>query len=68
MSTLCELSDLPVDQCACRIHDPETVNPAHGVTPREARFNGVCVECREAIAPGDLIVGALIGWLHRECQ
>lgn len=67
MSARCELSDLPIDQCACRIHGPAPEPP-----PRTffAAWRGTCAECREEIEPGDLIrPSQLTGgpWIHEEC-
>jgi hypothetical protein len=53
----CDLSDLPVDQCACRVHGPAET-PSDGPPPGllfEAKFPGRCTSCGERIEPGDLI-------------
>jgi len=43
MNTICELSDLPVEQCACRMHAKgEPVQPRHGGT--DMSWNGYPVE------------------------
>lgn len=59
MTDRCDLSDLPVDQCACRIHapkpDPSDMR-AFVVTARfPARFNSRCDGCDKAMAEGDPI-------------
>lgn len=63
----CDLSDLPVDQCGCRVHKPGQaydarqaridVNPgAAGYgEPFAARFHGRCQACGDGIAPGETI-------------
>ena len=63
----CQLSDLPVDQCACRLHPKGKaydarqaridINPgAAGYSePVAARFPGVCPECGDPFAPGEAI-------------
>lgn len=72
--TICELSDLPVEQCACRVHGPAEQRPARvdaGALPRPllARFSGVCPGCGGRIVPGDVIVWSAVedGCVHREC-
>lgn len=61
----CDLSDLPVDQCGCRIHRPgpsiidvephhERVTPAFG-RPVTARYPGRCPGCREPYDAGEMI-------------
>lgn len=43
MNTICELSDLPVEQCACRVHAKnEPTQPHHGGT--EMSWNGYPAE------------------------
>jgi hypothetical protein len=55
----CELSDLPVDQCACRIHAPNPYASERNdiaVTARfHARFRSECDSCGNAMSEGDLI-------------
>lgn len=66
----CELSDLPVTQCGCRIHAPSPPAPRDqdedGPRPFRAQFHGWCSGCGVAIEPGDLIVSA-DGYLHEGC-
>lgn len=66
VSGRCDLSDLPVEQCACRIHGPKTepVPASHVFT---ARYAGECVECWEEIVPGEQIVSRSRGYVHEEC-
>lgn len=73
MSDRCELSDLPTDQCACRIHGPqEEIPPGNPVGHAfSARFPGQCLECREDITIGDCIVASPLvagGYVHEECS
>ena len=57
MSDYCEISDLPVDQCACRIHKaPEPLRGASTIVARfTARFDSGCDQCGRRIHEGDLI-------------
>jgi len=59
MSERCELSDLPVEQCACRIHAPKPDSLAwrdHVITARfPARFDSECDGCGNAMDEGDPI-------------
>jgi hypothetical protein len=57
MSERCELSDLLVDQCACRKHNPPVWQTRdHIITARfPARFDSECDACGEAMAEGDPI-------------
>jgi hypothetical protein len=56
MSERCELSELPVDQCACRIHEPKPPAPEYVITARfPARFDSECDGCGNAMAEGDPI-------------
>ena len=62
MSERCDLSDLPVDQCACRIHAPQPRvrdswrTGEYSITARlPARFNSECDSCGEAVSEGDPI-------------
>lgn len=69
MTERCELSDLVIDQCACRLHAPTTqVAPA---APRPgaftARYPGHCQACRECIGEGDPIRSTQDGYIHDEC-
>jgi hypothetical protein len=66
----CELSDLPVKQCACRIHGPreETTLAA---TIYAARWRSRCRECLESIEVGTLITPSPMaggGFVHEECR
>jgi formylmethanofuran dehydrogenase subunit E len=55
---VCELSDLPEDQCACRIHEKPQLRlqPIVIVACFDARFDSNCDECGEQIHEGDPIV------------
>ena len=62
MSERCELSDLFVDQCACRIHAPlprardSWRTGIYSITARfPARFDSECDACGEAMSEGDPI-------------
>jgi len=58
MSDRCELSDLPVDQCACRVHAPEPARVVRDyvITARfPARFDSECDACGNAMDEGDPI-------------
>jgi hypothetical protein len=55
MSEICALSDLPVDQCACRIHKPVEPAPEYDVAFRfPARFYST-LDCGHEAEPGDPI-------------
>jgi len=71
----CDLTDLPAEQCACRIHSPGP-QPTTGVVrelPRpgwlEARYRGQCAGCGEPFAPGALITRdeGTGGWIAECC-
>jgi hypothetical protein len=71
---ICDLSDLPVEQCGCRVHAPaekRPTRPERDASPWaiRARFPGVCPECEGRIVAGDLIVqvGADGAYVHEEC-
>jgi hypothetical protein len=66
----CELSDLPPDQCACRIHakTADDDRPLPG-RPFTASFGGSCPACDDRIHPGDQIQRTSEGaYIHEECQ
>lgn len=71
MTAICDLSDLPETQCACRIHGPQepTRQPAPGtvVARTAARYPGHCRGCGDDYQAGTPI--ALVGshWVHEEC-
>lgn len=61
MTGRCDLTDLAVDQCACRLHSPSPA-PTVGVVREllrpdwfEARYRGQCSGCGEPYAVGALI-------------
>lgn len=66
----CDLSDLPADQCACRIHaKPEPVPPliAAGYA-FEAKYPGRCEACDDSIPVGADICRTTEGdYVHAEC-
>lgn len=74
MTVICDLSDLPVDQCACRLHAPKAV-PLGVETvgqPFPAHYPGECARCGSPIVEGDQIARAAdrSGYVHadeREC-
>lgn len=55
----CELSDLPADQCACRVHTPSPPGArdmAYSIVARfPARFDSDCDGCERRIIEGDPI-------------
>lgn len=57
MTGRCELSDLPVEMCACRIHAPAAqLDPVETVgQPFTARYAGVCAACESPIREGQRI-------------
>lgn len=64
MTARCDLSDLPVDQCACRLHGPqETARLDVELVgqPFPARYPGECAACGGRIDEGDPICGARDG-------
>jgi hypothetical protein len=74
----CDLSDLPADQCACRVHARPvlTGDPfAAAGGPGEmvgwafmARFDGTCQECAGWIYEGDSIChSGDWGYVHEGC-
>jgi hypothetical protein len=75
--TRCDLSDLPVEMCACRIHgpadEPARIGSSGGEVPPEgvaftAQYFGVCADCRDPVHPGDRIVSdGQGGYWHQEC-
>lgn len=74
MTDRCDLSDLPVEMCACRIHaKPEQAIDPSSPTIRagyafEARFPGVCPTCDDEIEPGMDICRTTRGtYVHAEC-
>lgn len=60
MTERCDLTELPVEQCACRMHAPQ---PSVGVRVVEhappgwlvARYAGQCAVCGEPFSEGALI-------------
>lgn len=66
MTERCPLSDLPLDQCACRVHGRGDIETPQGVT-FTANYAGTCVECQEPITPGEEIQRAHGGYIHEEC-
>ena len=73
MSARCDLSDLPVDQCACRVHaKPEQADPSNPLVRAgyafEARFSGRCPACDDDIDVGADICRTAEGeYVHAEC-
>lgn len=55
-SERCELSDLPVDQCACRLHAKPEPKIDYVVMARfPAHFNSKCDSCGKSITEGEYI-------------
>ena len=71
MTARCHLSDLHVDQCACRLHGPVEVRrqPQDSTVLRrvEALYPGHCRACDDAFAIGDRIALSGPTWIHEEC-
>ena len=71
--TRCDLSDLLVEECACRIHKPEqAINPSAPWVAAgwafEARFPGRCPDCDDGIDVGADICRTPDGeYVHAEC-
>src|ERR1035437_4115659 len=74
MSDRCDLSDLPVDQCACRIHAPtEPPTLSQRIDGRIlatffARYDGRCEICDRPIISGEPICSVEhLGYVHKDC-
>ena len=77
MTARCDLSDLPVDMRACRVHAP-TETPGRFDLVRigpvfEAQYPGRCSDCDQPIREGDWIQrteddGQPDGYAHEECR
>jgi hypothetical protein len=71
----CEITELPVGQCACRVHGASEPGAGARVSgqPRpgwfEARYPGQCRECGEPFQPGTHITGTdgSDGWTAECC-
>lgn len=64
----CELSELLVSQCGCRLHAKPDTAPVHTFT---ARYPGRCRECGEDIQIGQEIINSPLsggGYVHEECS
>jgi hypothetical protein len=62
----CDLSDLPVSQCACRLHGPKEEPDTS--EPFPAKFYGSCqADCGKPIEKGDVIVRVDGCYAHMEC-
>lgn len=68
MNDRCELSDLPTDQCACRIHKQSDPLPEYEVAVRfPARF-GSTLDCGHRASEGDPIARTTEGdFICEEC-
>lgn len=64
----CHLSDLPLSQCGCRLHEPKAAPPAPTGAGIVATYPGWCPACEDRINPGDRITAATDGWLHVDCR
>jgi hypothetical protein len=64
----CQLSDLPVSQCACRIHGKPEPRPAPTGPHIVATYPGLCPRCDYTIEPGDRITRTDDGWQHTDCR
>ena len=78
VSARCDLSDLPVEQCACRIHGPKELQKPTTIRtgqPFPAQFGGYCEAGSDRIHVGDLIVRVEVAdgvfsetrYDHQEC-
>lgn len=76
MADRCEITELPVGQCACRVHGKpesaaERVRTALGIGAGwfGARYPGVCKACRRPFQPGARITGTdgSDGWTTECC-
>ena len=76
MTARCDLTDLPTEQCACRIHGKPEDQANVGVVrelPRpgwfEARYRGQCAACGEFFAVGAQITRdeGTGGWIAECC-
>lgn len=67
----CDLSDLLVSECGCRIHAPVETERKTLSRVFPAQFPGKCAECREPIDVGDRITFVPMmrdgGYVHEEC-
>jgi hypothetical protein len=66
----CDLSDLLVTECGCRIHAPTEPEPAGDPGPPfPARYPGHCSGCGDPIHDGDMIrhAGTPGAYIHEEC-
>lgn len=61
---ICDLSDLPVEQCACRIHGPKDEPKLLGFL---AKYSGVCGGCGHRYHPGDRIADIGGSYGHLDC-
>ena len=75
MSDICELSELRVAECACRIHAPAPTRrtlselEVTGMVDFRARFDSDCDGCGGRIREGDPIARTVDGdYLCGECQ
>lgn len=63
---ICELSELPIDQCGCRVHARQAA-PARSAPTIEAKCQTTCPGCDDDIWPGDRITRVDVEWIHAEC-
>lgn len=74
MSERCDLSDLPVEMCACRVHGPKEERTAPTVGPVfAARYDGRCAVCDGRAYVGDrcrvlIVDGCTTGIVHEGCE
>lgn len=68
MSERCDLSDLLVEQCGCRVHAPQVSTSIPTGTVVSAKYPGLCTEGSDDIKPGELIAMTEDGtWVHVGC-
>lgn len=72
MPDRCDLSDLLVTECACRIHAPTEPDLSSGEPGPVfvARYHGRCSGCGTHIHDGDRIrhAGTPGAYIHEECE
>lgn len=69
----CDLSDLPVDQCACRVHAPtEPPTLSQRIDGRIlatffARYDGRCDSCDQSFVSERICSIENLGYVHEDC-
>lgn len=70
MTGRCDLSDLLVEECACRVHGPAEPAPGRPGPVIAARYPGRCSGCDGPIVVGDPIrhAGTDGAYVHEGCE